>query len=274
MLCTKPSLSPTPSGKASSSSSMVLTRSRRFALPTDRWLNNVCGPTRSGLDVTAMIEIRSRSWTSTAVMSDPQSGENPHTRWRPFQLAFVLLNLAALADPTHHSRSSADAPVDLLFFPTGGGKTEAYLGLVAATFALRRLQPSLGDVDGVRWSRRADAVHAATSDCPAVRACRGAGVRDGAHSAQPIPTVGQRSVPARHVGRWRHSRRTARRKPTTPSTSCVAGSARTAARHISSPSAPGVAKARPDGHATAHPWLRRPRRGRSQRRQAASDLLP
>ncbi len=79
---------------------------------------------------------------------DSDSGENPHTRWRPFQLAFVLLNLAALADPTHESRSSDEAPVDLLFFPTGGGKTEAYLGLVAATFALRRLQPSLGDVDG------------------------------------------------------------------------------------------------------------------------------
>lgn len=76
------------------------------------------------------------------------SGENPHTRWRPFQLAFILLNLAALADPTHESRSSSEAPVDLLFFPTGGGKTEAYLGLVAVTFALRRLQPSLGDVDG------------------------------------------------------------------------------------------------------------------------------
>lgn len=78
---------------------------------------------------------------------DSASGENPHTTWRPFQLAFVLLNLAALADPTHVSRSSADAPVDLLFFPTGGGKTEAYLGLVAATFALRRLQPSLGETD-------------------------------------------------------------------------------------------------------------------------------
>ncbi len=79
---------------------------------------------------------------------DSASGENPHTRWRPFQLAFVLLNLPALVDPTHASRSSSEAPVDLLFFPTGGGKTEAYLGLVAATFALRRLQPGLGDVDG------------------------------------------------------------------------------------------------------------------------------
>lgn len=78
---------------------------------------------------------------------DVGSGENPHTRWRPFQLAFVLLNLAALSDPTHESRSSHTAPVDLLFFPTGGGKTEAYLGLVAATFALRRLRSDLGDVD-------------------------------------------------------------------------------------------------------------------------------
>lgn len=74
-------------------------------------------------------------------------GENAHTRWRPFQLAFVLLNLAALTDPTHESRSGGAAPVDLLFFPTGGGKTEAYLGLVAVTFAMRRLQPAIGGLD-------------------------------------------------------------------------------------------------------------------------------
>jgi hypothetical protein len=75
-------------------------------------------------------------------------GENRHTRWRPFQLAFVLLNLAALADPTHKSRSDEMAPVDLLFFPTGGGKTEAYLGLVAITLATRRLSADLGGLDG------------------------------------------------------------------------------------------------------------------------------
>lgn len=75
-------------------------------------------------------------------------GENPHTRWRPFQLAFVLLNLSALVDPKHKSRSGAAASVDLLFFPTGGGKTEAYLGLVAVTFAMRRLKADLGGLDG------------------------------------------------------------------------------------------------------------------------------
>ncbi len=55
--------------------------------------------------------------------------------WRPFQLAFILLNLAGMADRTHRDREIAD----LLFFPTGGGKTEAYLGLAAFTIALRRL---------------------------------------------------------------------------------------------------------------------------------------
>jgi hypothetical protein len=57
-------------------------------------------------------------------------------RWRPFQLAFILMNLAGIADPTHADREV----VDLLFFPTGGGKTEAYLGLAAFTLVLRRLR--------------------------------------------------------------------------------------------------------------------------------------
>ncbi|MGI9001693.1 MAG: DISARM system helicase DrmA [Pseudonocardia sp.] len=68
-----------------------------------------------------------------------------NARWRPFQLAFVLLNLPALADPAHPERAADEnATVDLLFFPTGGGKTEAYLGLTAFTFAIRRLQGVVG----------------------------------------------------------------------------------------------------------------------------------
>jgi len=55
--------------------------------------------------------------------------------WRPFQLAFILLNLGGLVEKTHSDREL----VDLLFFPTGGGKTEAYLGLAAFTIAHRRL---------------------------------------------------------------------------------------------------------------------------------------
>jgi hypothetical protein len=75
--------------------------------------------------------------------------DEPKNRsWRPFQLAFVLLNLPALADPAHPERSGLEAPVDLLFFPTGGGKTEAYLGLTAFAIAIRRLQGVLGGLEG------------------------------------------------------------------------------------------------------------------------------
>ena len=59
----------------------------------------------------------------------------PAPEWRPFQLAFILLNIAGLSDRTHPDRELAD----LLFFPTGGGKTEAYLGLAAFVIAHRRL---------------------------------------------------------------------------------------------------------------------------------------
>ena len=66
--------------------------------------------------------------------------------WRLFQLAFVLLNLPSLTRLDHPDRShETDAVADLLWFATGGGKTEAYLGLTAYTLALRRLQ---GDIEG------------------------------------------------------------------------------------------------------------------------------
>ena len=56
--------------------------------------------------------------------------------WRAFQLAFLLSALPSVADAGHPDRDM----VELIWFPTGGGKTEAYLGLVAFSAALRRLR--------------------------------------------------------------------------------------------------------------------------------------
>lgn len=63
----------------------------------------------------------------------PESEAKANT-WRPFQLAFILLSLEGVVDPRAPDRKIAD----LLFFPTGGGKTEAYLGLAVLAMVLRR----------------------------------------------------------------------------------------------------------------------------------------
>ena len=61
------------------------------------------------------------------------------------------MNLPSLTAPAHPERGPAaedEGLADLLFFPTGGGKTEAYLGLIAYVFAVRRLQGDIGGRDG------------------------------------------------------------------------------------------------------------------------------
>ena len=57
-------------------------------------------------------------------------------KWYPFQLAFFLQEVISFAHPNGNERKL----VDLLWFPTGGGKTEAYLGIAAFVIFLRRLR--------------------------------------------------------------------------------------------------------------------------------------
>jgi hypothetical protein len=77
--------------------------------------------------------------------------ERKNRSWRPFQLAFLLLSIPSLADPKHPDRTSpAEAFADLLWFPTGGGKTEAYLGVAAFAMGVRRLQGVVENLDGGR----------------------------------------------------------------------------------------------------------------------------
>jgi len=88
----------------------------------------------------AMLMQRARSdWARDKAQgeaaSQPDLSGDVHN-WRAFQLGFILIALAGIADPESDDREI----VDLLWFPTGGGKTEAYLGLIAFTVFLRRLR--------------------------------------------------------------------------------------------------------------------------------------
>jgi hypothetical protein len=66
-----------------------------------------------------------------AAVPGPETGY-----WRPFQIAFLLACLPDVMDATSPNREL----VDLIFFPTGGGKTEAYLAVAATSMFARRLR--------------------------------------------------------------------------------------------------------------------------------------
>lgn len=75
------------------------------------------------------------------------SGAGRYESWRPFQLGFLLSALPSLVDATLAQRRV----VDTLWFATGGGKTETYLGIVVFTCLYDRMR---GKAHGIScWSR-------------------------------------------------------------------------------------------------------------------------
>ncbi|MCP4352954.1 MAG: hypothetical protein GY795_46480 [Desulfobacterales bacterium] len=108
----------------------MLMQQLRYNLPLREWRTD----NSESLD-----EIEYPDIHDSSTWQDWSEEENRNTkfgRWRPFQIAFILMNLKSMVFPEDPERKI----VDLIWFPTGGGKTEAYLGLTAFTIFLKRLK--------------------------------------------------------------------------------------------------------------------------------------
>ena len=91
-------------------------------------------------------------------------GHSPHApghrapaRWRAFQVAFLLAYVGTVVEPEHPRRDA----VDIIWLPTGGGKTEAYSAAAAFTMLWRRTHevvagavPGLGCTVLMRYTLR------------------------------------------------------------------------------------------------------------------------
>ena len=123
-------------GRRKEVADQLVTRARRAADRIEAGIALLADP-----DILEAFRIANRAMAASGRRRRAiEEGKKPHEvsppAWRPFQLAYFLMNLRGIAEPTHVEREI----VDLLFFPTGGGKTEAYLGLAAFTLVLRRLR--------------------------------------------------------------------------------------------------------------------------------------
>lgn len=97
----------------------------------------VCDRISAGISLLASDDtVRLAFCFANRAIAEQSSWHGSPISWRPFQLAFILMCIEGVAKNDHPDRGICD----LLWVATGGGKTEAYLGLIAFTFALRRLK--------------------------------------------------------------------------------------------------------------------------------------
>jgi hypothetical protein len=104
----------------------MLLQQLHYGLPLRNWVESTSG----SMSLDSQLQMPDLEDKSTWYGNPERYG-----KWRPFQLAFILMNLKAMAERSCPERGL----VDLIWFPTGGGKTEAYLGLSAYTIFIRRL---------------------------------------------------------------------------------------------------------------------------------------
>lgn len=153
------------------------------------------------------VDVRSAFQLSQEAMHLQFSWQHDGNRlvWRPFQLGFQLLVLASLANRSHPGR----AVMDLLWFPTGGGKTEAYLALTAFVILLRRLRstdkdPGTGVAALMRYTLRLLTIQQFQRAAAVILACEFLRRKSQAGEAD-IPDLGHSPI---GIGLWVGTRAT------------------------------------------------------------------